>query len=359
MKKKLTLHIGHHKTGTSSIQQVLFDNKEALAADGISYFCQRPNGKSFPRAKGWLYRNRKSKQFEFKINPTFAKELGKLNGDVLVSTESFSNIYEEAKLLKFKKSLDSYFGEYEVICYIRRQDLHAISHHQQGSKKLGSPATHIYASRPRALPQYNDSLQNYLDYNKKLSAWANVFGQDAISIRIFDKTTLINGDVVTDFLSCINNKLNFDTLQKNISNSFVETKLGHMLNDKKIKLPKVRQILKANDTSGKMMPSRKEAIEFYSHFKESNKKLNERFKVTSEEFLFSDDFSSYDEIGRDTWDEQTANIAISALLDVLKNKSKRILRLEKALELASNKPKDKDPAYAENLISMRSNKEKL
>lgn len=77
----------------------------------------------------------------------------------------------------------------------------------------------------------------------------------------------------------------------------------------------LRKIINQNlDNNGKLMPSKEEAKNFYLRYKESNKKLNERFKINKLEYIFDEDFSMYSDTSMDVWTEESANQAIIHIL---------------------------------------------
>ena len=67
------------------------------------------------------------------------------------------------------------------------------------------------------------------------------------------------------------------------------------------------------------MPSKDEAIHFYSKYKASNIKLNDTFNVCNKyNSIFDEDFSAYPDKAADLWDEDSSNQAIINIFKSIK-----------------------------------------
>ena len=126
--RRLYLHIGSHKTGSTSIQQALSINARALAGQGLSFFREnrRRPGQQAAQAHSWL-------QF---VTPgqllpegmrladpaEFAGRLAASEGDLIVSSENFSFFFQPAAIAELAQTLRTVFAEIRIICYLRRQD---------------------------------------------------------------------------------------------------------------------------------------------------------------------------------------------------------------------------------------------
>lgn len=303
MIKKIFLHIGSHKTGTSSIQQFLKRNQKRLKNhQSIYYF----NFKSRPFE--FCRKDHMNQFLWFQVNRL--EELQDIAEDyVIISNEDFSwiNLEEDIKQLALK--LYQYANEVEVIVYLRRQEALAISHKQQGAK--GGQAMIAYGHEPQALPsEFSPYANAYLNFYEKINKWSKAFGEESITVRIFEKDNLYNGDAVEDFAQVVGIK-NYDKLRPanhvNESIARIPQLFLHQIRKQQKKYfangTQERNFLIAQmkklsvATKDKLLPSKSEAIEFYEQFKESNQKLNKWLKLTDKEFLFDDDFSNYPDIG--------------------------------------------------------------
>ncbi|GGK58232.1 hypothetical protein [Amphritea balenae] len=348
---KLYLHIGCHKTGTTSIQRALFTHKELLSSHGYSYFTISPEGTSVRNCSSWIKFSKKN--FEnfgtgkIKQLSQLVNQLTKLSGDVIMSGEAFSWLMDPQDIMDLAEACKPHFSQVVIIIYIRRQDKLVISHYQQGSKKKNYPASFYYSSSYKALPSDWDQYDDYLNYNQKISYWENAFGKDNIAIRLFDKGELVGGDAVIDFFSFLGINEDVDTSQVNTSHGFEKTKVGHLINHS---LPKgdLEKLLRRNSNNdGKLLPSSSDAQNFYSRFKESNKLLNLRYNLSSDsEHIFGDDFSSYPDEPGDVWDEVSANRAITNIFKAIEPLSN--LKCDDLLDAATYFEKT-DPEKAHRL----------
>lgn len=165
------------------------------------------------------------------------------------------------------------------------------------------------------MPKYKKYYDRYLDYNTRLSKWADVFKDENLFIRIFDKNHLYNEDVVLDFFKLIGIKKDIQSARFNASWGFEKTKIVYLMEKNKMNKYFKNIIYQNLDNSSKLLPSRCEAMEFYSFYRESNKKLNSRFSLNStNDSIFDEDFSIYPEESGDIWTEESANKAISNII---------------------------------------------
>ena len=291
MIKTLFIHAGSHKTGTTSIQKFLKDNVNDLEVN---------EGLCVPSLKGMLKLTPDLK--DYGLFPNAFHELRFLNCDkAVISRENFSWVRSKPKLIKLKSVLDKYAVNTKVVFYIRRQDSLAISQKQEGTKWLDCSIA--YGHEPKALPSnLSDSAENYLNYYGRISLWADIFGDENIVVRIFDKKTLENNDVVCDFCSVIGVDFKRYPLPNKINESLSRSSqlFLHQTRDvfkegtkEKHRLVKSIRRIDKNLPNHKLLPSRKEAQIFYERFKEQNKLLNDRFSISDIPSIFHEDFSMY------------------------------------------------------------------
>jgi hypothetical protein len=210
MKRHLTLHIGLSKTGSSSIQRVMAEQRPALEALGIYY----------PRSPGWanhallpaslvndprilwgfhpgtwegmapaarLERFRAEWQAEMAALPAWASHC-------IISAEQIGGLLRtDAEVQRLADALQPHFGTIAVIAYLRRQDQHIASAYSQWLRGgvLAEPV----------LPPGGPETHLEYDYGPMLDRYAQAFGEAAIRPRIFSRATLVGGDVVEDFFA--------------------------------------------------------------------------------------------------------------------------------------------------------------
>lgn len=238
--KSLFIHIGCHKTGTTSIQQALAANNVALAKKGIQfYYRDYFSGNNLaPQLHSWM-----GFDLDIGIVPDgmrirdaekLAQELSQIKKDVIISSENFSFLFDREEISSLQKALSQHFPEIKIICYIRRQDQHVISHHQEGSKIARRPEYDLFGHSPRAIPPYEAKHDLYLDYHTRLGMWADAFGDQNLVISVFDREKLLNGDVVADFFDVIGVDEFLPVGEKNTSLSAAQVKVGHLVNSSEI-----------------------------------------------------------------------------------------------------------------------------
>ncbi len=355
--KKLFIHIGSHKTGTTSIQYALTRSKAILKAHGLTLFDEHYNNpqQHTPHVHSWLsFINENSlvpRGMQVTEPAALAKQLSQIEGNVIISSENFSFFFEQAAINKLKESLEKFFTEIHIICYLRRQDRHIISHHQEGSKLYRKAENNLFGHSTRAIPDNYPFHTLYLDYARRLDLWANAFGQDNLSLRIFDRKLLLGGDVVHDFFWQLGISHQMAATEENTSLGFRDIKLGHLINGTRSLRHKsvLSSICQASpgDTR-KMLPSRSEAMRYYAQFRESNAALNARFAISANPDLFDDDFSDYPEVAQDRWTEASANAAVIDILQFIDNNYAQLDAYE--LRDAAVAIGDSNPAIAIKLL---------
>ena len=204
MKKNIFIHIGPHKTGTSTIQHGLFLNEKFLKTQGV--LCPKV-GRPFPTTAAhhnlaWELLKREPPNDRY--NPKFGnwkkflrsmKRVTKQE-NVVISSEEFC----EMKLSQIQE-LGNILSDYNVkiIIYLRRQD-----------QILQSLWVEIVKNGYSAeVDSFYDWLQKYkynypnMNYSTLIKNWSRVFGEENMIIRILEKSQIEN-TLFYDFLSAIN-----------------------------------------------------------------------------------------------------------------------------------------------------------
>jgi hypothetical protein len=184
--KQVFLHIGVHKTGSSSIQFFLHRNREQLARLGYLYPSQKRAHhnlaftlRSHPQA------DYQSDTWEDVIDEIESADLEK----IILSSESFV----EDITLEFIKQVGEKLKNYQtkIIIYLKRQDKKIESHLTQRIK-TGAAVTDIglYIDRELAI-----------DYLEIVNNWSRVFGKDNIIVKPFEKAQI--EDLYQNFLASV------------------------------------------------------------------------------------------------------------------------------------------------------------
>jgi hypothetical protein len=198
-KPRLYLHIGYHKTGTTAIQEGLYYNRDALAKHG--YYYPQIGLQGYGQHEiSWALKSEKSFRAESKIVEQLLDEMSKADSEkFIISSETFC-----AYGIPQVRRLGSIFSEYEtkIVVYLRRQDqfLQAVWAQQV---KVGTLAGHfeewLLANLTGKPVQPDAKVVPPLDYHQALMKWADVFGQENLVIRPYERGQLAP-DILCDFL---------------------------------------------------------------------------------------------------------------------------------------------------------------
>lgn len=359
MKRALLLHIGLSKTGSSSIQRVLAEQRRAMRAQGV-YLPTSPgwaNHALLPAAMVtdmrilWGYHpatwegQSPAARVE-RFSEEFAAEMAALPGDVrrvVITAEQMGGVLRRPQeVQRLADLLHRYFDPVRVVVYLRRQDQHAASAYSQILRGgvLRDPG--LPAGGAAEHPEY--------DYGNLLGRWSAAFGEAAITPRIFARDCLLDGDVVADFLHLAEMELPaLDEDPKRQSNPSLSLAGQALLlaagrrTEQAMKArgdadiiwrdtPAWRQLATAVTEAlpGRgWRPTRSEAAEFLHRFADTNEQVRARF-FPGQTTLFSEDFSDLPD------HPQAASPAavIEAAIDVLLREAENGAQREAAAALA-------------------------
>lgn len=212
--KTIFLHIGLEKTGTTTLQEVLWHNRKELEKHGIilPYFLGKNHMQLALLSAGRrvtvdlqnhlkLTNEKKYDNFisgfpsEFEKNISRSvKEASAVKSLILTNEHLSSRVknVEEAAILK--KLLSPFGDTIRIIIYLRRQDSYLVSLYSEFVKSGGR----------KSFQEWLASF-NYinLNWNEVTEVWSTVFGKENITIRPFEKKELKNDDLVADFMDTI------------------------------------------------------------------------------------------------------------------------------------------------------------
>jgi hypothetical protein len=194
MRKRIFIHIGTHKTGTSAIQNFLFRNREALSEKG--FFYPLPGNKPGHHPIAGEFRPSSPKKYLRKKMKTlsYIQEIHTHNLDTsILSAEGLTSRGTDVRKLReiIPGDLDV-----KIIIYLRRQD-----------ERLESGYNQIVKGSTRSTKKFLDSgsipnKKYILDYYEILTPWRDEFGQENIIVRVYEKEQLPHG-IIVDFCSVI------------------------------------------------------------------------------------------------------------------------------------------------------------
>lgn len=279
MKKNVLLHIGRHKSGTTSLQEFLSRNEKWLEENGYEYLkIYRSIYAHHPLAELLAKKNIKNKT-EDEIEKIVKKvrleilDTSRRGSTLLISSEGFQNCDPEIVRKVFPEDIFNI----EIVCYFRDQVSYLISSYMQA----------IHANfRVDVFDKYIRYFD--ADYWAFLEKWSKNF--ENINIRKFSKNSLINSNIIDDFVINFLELKPLETEKYNsnpsLSRRYLSFKL--MYNQKyldgKIEEPfgpgKLYVLLgkfSEEDNTGKLMTTDIQREYIIKKYDESNKRVFEKY----------------------------------------------------------------------------------
>lgn len=220
MSKRAILHVGMHKTGSTSLQQTLGNSREILLKHNIYYPTIRPfnhsanfmpivmsNPGEFQifKQRG-IYDEEQVIKERDRLKNLWIKEFRSFNkGNFIISGEELSKL-KEADVINLQQLLKQYFDEIVVIIYVR-EPLSFIPSVISEYVKHGGKVI-FKENYSKRFPFYRIRIQQYI----------NVFGRENIIVRPFDRKHLINGDLFDDFFHSTDIKFDTSLLSRVVAN---------------------------------------------------------------------------------------------------------------------------------------------
>lgn len=203
MKKKCIVHIGMHKTGSSSIQESLSQIRTTEMFHYVKLGSPNHSGAIYTlfseqpeQYHAWRKQGLTVEEVQLKREKIEEQLVGDIsNGDseiFLISGEDITELSQNA-LQKFKDFLSKYFQTVEVFAYVR------------------PPKSYIESAFQQSIKGYlkTFSLEKmYPNYRERFEKFDAAFGRENVQLHLFDVKKLVNEDVVTDF--CQKNDIEID-----------------------------------------------------------------------------------------------------------------------------------------------------
>jgi hypothetical protein len=178
----LILHIGTHKTGTSSLQTFLSRNTEILDAAGARYIQSARGAGKAHHELAWALRGKQGAQMS--VWQDLREELFANAGFTnIISSEGFW-FTDPADV---KTQLED-IRDLRIVMYLRRQDKYLQSLYKQS----------VTGGRKTEFSAWREHSHDRGDYLSVVERWAAQFGPDAIEIRPYERDGQ-SIDVVEDF----------------------------------------------------------------------------------------------------------------------------------------------------------------
>lgn len=271
----LYIHIGTCKTGTTSIQKTIKNNRELL--DGMG-FCDV--SKSVKRI---IFHENQQQHILQNEKSNLKKCLSKFQ-NIIVSNESFAGdpMLKTETWIEWNRELKSLISgyEYKIIIYLRPQADLIESLYTQFIHEGGSFDFEEY---------YNEINMEWLNYEKLVAHVSSIWGKEAIIVRRYQREALVNGDSISDFFTLLNidlSKINTSDYIGRRGNAgynrraleFAKICNPHLTQENKILL---RNLLQNASTKGKFEDfgylSREQLRKIHDDFEESNALLARQY----------------------------------------------------------------------------------
>ena len=305
IRKRCILHIGIEKTGTTSIQDFLAVNRNALLKRGFLYSKVVPahiavyamndekENTDDQMRYALQYEGASLSEFRKVFSKRLKAEVAKSKANTVIYSSEFchSRLFFIEEKRRLYELLSTMFDEIRLVCYLRRQDKQALSFFSTRIKAGGTDFDNVFPDDD--LIRQNHFFKHYFNYEILLKAYMDVFGKENIIVRIFDEKNLVCGDVVLDFITALspelarNAGLVYPEDKKNISLDKKTLKILSLLNKEipqfdeqgrhNIYRDGLIEVLELCSNGPKVLVNGDQILPFMKQFEESNNWVRETF----------------------------------------------------------------------------------
>ena len=209
MVSRIWLHIGTEKTGTTSIQSFLKNNRDALVQLGtvvpvsagrqnhlaLTGYAQADATIDDVRIAHAVRTPDEVPPYRARVEQELFAELADVKGQVVLTNEHLSSrLRTRPEIARLKVLLDRIAPRTTVVVYLRNQ-VDFLASWYSTSVKAGSILPMV-----RPLPL---TVAEMMDYAKLLADWSAVFGRDNVVARRFVTADFPDGDLIADFAGVI------------------------------------------------------------------------------------------------------------------------------------------------------------
>lgn len=341
----LYLHIGTMKTGTSSIQDFLFVNRDILLKQGFLYPISIKNichlNDHNPLVNSLIKDKIDNKQLK-RLN----KELNQTKADkIIISAENIQwRLNSIEQIQNMKNSFQKLgFSQIYIILYLRNPVDLFISMCSQSLKD------NHFNNFSSLLPQQNQKALILCNHKQTIQNYETIFGRENLKIRLFEKDEFYKQNLLKDFIQVLNLTWNENFLipqKQNETLNLLGMKILHKVNSRNITLHyKSRYIDIVNffdkhfsntkEDRLKFLPSQKIYQSYLDYFKNSNEWVRQNYFAHRNTLFKDKNISQY----KENYKIKEFNISdlesvINFSLDILNSKNKEINTL---MELINKK----------------------
>ena len=238
------IHIGTEKTGTTFLQNWLYENDHRLKKQGVSLTrtAGYPNNRKLVaylqenfddyhaenRISGQTDRDHFFEGFKDQFTDE-VKTLSQRYEAVILTSEHFhSRFRTQSSVTKLHDLLAPYFSEFRIVCYFR----------EQSKVRTSLYSTTLTVQNTVSLEEFQkdvDPSSDYYNYLKFFEKWERVFGKTALKPRLYEPGRFFGDDLRLDFLQAAlpelkPGKLSFNQSSANASVSRSVARLFRTIN---------------------------------------------------------------------------------------------------------------------------------
>lgn len=186
---KVIIHIGSHKTGTSFLQQFLFENRYLLKSHNILYPESILSGNNHGVFAN-LFKQPDKEQCKHNLEK-LQKEINKFKPNILlISSECF--LEGKAIASHFKALFQIPYNEIKIVCYLRPQfDWFTSLYNEIIRDPFRRFTGNVKDSREFLCQSY--------DYTNLIAPWVQAYSNDSIHILPYSTTSFSNCSLKDDF----------------------------------------------------------------------------------------------------------------------------------------------------------------
>lgn len=289
-KKKVILHIGTHKSGSTSIQNFLYPNFEVLLNNKIDFVRELCIWNTAHHPLGWCMQNdfvNIDENFEYDKNKGvmhyYIQKIIDSNAEIIVlSTETLFACTDFSKLKKFHDILSEHVT-FEVVVYLRHQSSFLFSWYSE-------LVTAWYGKITADFKSFLDNPRYPANYNVVLDNWARVFGKESLRVNSFDEIVRNEGLInhfIDSYLAGVNkDDFNIPKDFSRVSLDFQKVELVRQINELGLTDEKREEEVKviSEASGGPLDTSLLSSIQLtkeqiFMQYKDSNRLLNETYGV--------------------------------------------------------------------------------
>ncbi len=337
----LYIHIGTVKTGTTSIQKFLTDNREILKKKHNLFFPYNYGTSKYPYY--WDFPHHlKNKNHTLKLLVQEIENIHFLN-NIIISSENLHEFLTNQKEIYLLKLFFEKIKNITCILYLRQQEDLSTSFYNT-ELLLNRKEKYFLFEKSKEAISYNLDICNH---KQTLQWWGEVFGKENLIVRLFDKNEFYQGDLLKDFIHSIGLEWDDEFIippKQNESLDLLGIELLKRVNNHFKQRPLkffFQKHFTSKDSHLKFQPPKEVVQSYIDYFEESNEWVRKEFFPHKERLFPKKDLTNYKEnyelkeMKPEYWDRIAEFIA-----DIVKTKNQAIQNKDNQI-ISTNNEKQK------------------